>query len=678
MLKNTFQHIEGFGSIKEIDFWKSGVLSWDELIRRKTFQLDIFEGSHAKTILESSIIAFEKRDADFFAKTLSPTEFYRIALTFPEDVMFLDIETTGLSRYYDHITLIGWSFLGEFDVYYKGLDKEKLVAAFKRAKCIVTYNGSIFDLPFIKKEFPELNIPVCHIDLRFFAKRFGFSGGLKKVEKQIGFERSADAKKLTGEIAPVLWHRYKEGDLMSLKNLIDYNRFDIDGMKLLLDVCIEKSIVGLPLIKNLINPIRFSDYPSKLKFSKKKQKGFVYLKQYDGHVGTLVTLKDLPVYKKLSIVGIDLTGSEERATGWCHLIYNKAITKRINSDADLIEETIRCNPDIISIDSPLSLPKGRKTVFDDDEGRKEFGIMRECERILKKRGVSVYPSLIPSMQKLTQRGIMLADEFRKRGFPVIESYPGAAQDILGIPRKRASLEYLIKGLSSFGIKGDYEKIEVSHDELDAITSAMLGYFFWCGKFEALGNEEENYLIIPDVQKSYPDWKNKIVIGLSGGLSTGKTTAGKYLEKKGFAYGRFSMLIAKLVIDEGKEPNRKNLQEMGDYVNREKGQRWLCKNLIHQLFHDEKKIVIDGLRFPEDHAYMREKFGIHFKHIHLECSDSIRKKRYDTEERNDVRFEEAIKHNVERSVDKLSTLADMVIINDQNLQYLYGQIDKQIK
>jgi uncharacterized protein YprB with RNaseH-like and TPR domain/predicted nuclease with RNAse H fold/dephospho-CoA kinase len=678
MLKNTFQHIEGFGSIKELNFWKSGIVSWEEFIRRNSYQLDMFDNGKAKSILESSLTAFEKGDADFFAKTLSASEYYRIALTFPEDVIFFDIETTGLSRYYDHITLIGWSFLGEFNVYYKGLGKEKLVTAFKRAKCIVTFNGSLFDLPFIRNEFPELKIPVCHIDLRFFARRFGFSGGLKEIEKKIGFKRFGDAKKLSGEFAPILWHKYKEGDLKSLEKLIEYNRFDIDGMKLLLDICIEKSIEGLPFLKKMISPIKFSKYPSELKFSKKSNKGFVFIKKYEEHVGTTVTLKDLPVYENLSIVGIDLTGSEKRATGWCHLLYNKAITKRINSDSDLIDETLRCKPTVVSIDSPLSLPKGRKSVFDDDEGRDEFGIMRECERILKRRGVSVYPSLIPSMQRLTQRGILLAQEFRKRGVPVIESYPGAAQDILGIPRKRASLEYLMKGLSSFGIQGDYEDIEVSHDELDAITSAMLGYFFWCGKFEALGNEEEDFLIIPDVKKNFPDWENKIVIGFSGGLATGKTTSGQYLSSKGFTYGRFSMLIEKLVTDEGNESNRKNLQEMGDYVNKIKGQRWLCKNLILQLFQDKKKIVIDGLRFPEDHAFMKEKFGGNFIHIHLKCDDTIRKQRYMKEERNDVKFENAIKHTVEREVDNLLNLADIVINNNRKLSYLYNQLNKLIK
>ena len=99
--------------------------------------------------------------------------------------------------------------------------------------------------------------------------------------------------------------------------------------------------------------------------------------------------------------------------------------------------------------------------------------MRECERILKRRGVNVYPCLIPSMQKLTRRGIQLATKFRKLGIPVIESYPGAAQDILAIPRKRAGLNYLADALAEFGIFDNFTEKQISHDELDAITSSIV-------------------------------------------------------------------------------------------------------------------------------------------------------------------------------------------------------------
>ena len=61
----------------------------------------------------------------------------------------------------------------------------------------------------------------------------------------------------------------------------------------------------------------------------------------------------------------------------------------------------------------------------------------------------------------------LAERFRSLGIPVIESYPGAAQDIMGIPRKGAGVEYLRQGLADFGVRGSFVDNTVSHDELDA-------------------------------------------------------------------------------------------------------------------------------------------------------------------------------------------------------------------
>jgi predicted nuclease with RNAse H fold len=79
---------------------------------------------------------------------------------------------------------------------------------------------------------------------------------------------------------------------------------------------------------------------------------------------------------------------------------------------------------------------------------------------------------------------------------VIESYPGAAQDLLGIPRKGSSLEELKQGMARIGIAGDYLIGAVSHDEVDAITSALVGLFFLADDYIALGTSTEDYLIVP--------------------------------------------------------------------------------------------------------------------------------------------------------------------------------------
>jgi len=126
---------------------------------------------------------------------------------------------------------------------------------------------------------------------------------------------------------------------------------------------------------------------------------------------------------------------------------------------------------LVSIDSPLSLPEDPNKIY------------RDCELTLKRRDIGVYWCLLPSMEKLTRRGIGLAGIIREHGYQVIESYPGAAQDILGIPRKNKGTQVLAEALESYGIKGN---LSVSHDELDAITSAIVGQLYLDGNYEALG------------------------------------------------------------------------------------------------------------------------------------------------------------------------------------------------
>lgn len=95
----------------------------------------------------------------------------------------------------------------------------------------------------------------------------------------------------------------------------------------------------------------------------------------------------------------------------------------------------------------------------------------------------------------------LAEEFRRRGYNVIESYPGAAQDIMRIPRKGSSLAELAQGLANFGIKGRFILEPCSHDELDAITSAVVAHFYLAGEYEGLGDEREAQLIVPKITNS---------------------------------------------------------------------------------------------------------------------------------------------------------------------------------
>jgi uncharacterized protein YprB with RNaseH-like and TPR domain/predicted nuclease with RNAse H fold/dephospho-CoA kinase len=662
MLTCTFRHFKGIGAKTERELWRSGVSSWDEFESRHAVQLSMFfvdiDDPELAQIGDSKK-AFDKEDADYFARSLPKQEHYRIALSFPSKTLFLDIETTGLSRYYDTITLVGWSMAGEYNVYMKGDDPGPLRKALSEAKAIVTFNGSLFDVPFLNYEFSDLQLPAAHVDLRFLARRVGLVGGQKDVETTIGVQRPGVLSEMRGAAAPLLWHKYRRGDLESLQLLISYNYADIEGMKFVLDTVVERLLEVDQFPKQIGRPHRFAGTYSQLTTDALLGRTKFFVREYKGSSGPLITLKDLqvPVHR---IVGIDLTGSEARPSGWCLLEDGEATTLRIGSDEDLIGATMRAKPSLVSIDSPLSLPAGRITVDDDDPGRRSFGIMRECERILKKRGVNVYPSLIRSMQALTARGIRLAKYFRSIGVPVIESYPGAAQDIMNIPRKRADLALLKAGLAEFGISGDFENQDVSHDELDAITSAVVGLFFMSGKFEALGNEDEEYLIIPDTKPGRNPWGKRKVVGLSGPISSGKTSAGRHLESRGFAYGRYSQVLQALLEERGIPVTRESLQQIGEEVYEGLGQRWLGSELIKRM-PESGDLVIDGLRHPEDHSFLAEKFGPDFLHIHIDAAENIQRERY-LDEGTMEEFTKASAHPVEANIPKLAELAHVIIQN----------------
>jgi len=675
MLRNTFRHIKGIGKKSEISLWEKGITDWEKYLKTNGNQLTLFE-NHKRNPILSSINAYKKGDIDFFARTLPHSEYYRIALTYPGETLFLDIETTGLSIYYDYLTLVGWSLGRNYGVCFRGQDTTSLIAVLKSAKAIVTFNGSLFDLNFLRKTLPDMYIPSVHIDLRFLARRVGLSGGQKKIEPEVGFERPDSIKEIVGESAPILWHKYRRGDREALKQLITYNHTDIEGMKWILDYSIDQLYVRENVPDTIRSNTKFSNFQSKIRWVECKPKNNnpykVYLSKDIGRPKPLITFEELNNIVSLSdltTVGIDLVSSEERESGYCILKGNHALT-RIKTDAEMIQQAIDAGANLISIDSPLSIPKGRTSFFDDDPYRDRFGIMRECERILKRRGINVYPCLIPSMQKLTRRGIGLAEKFRMLGIPVIESYPGAAQDILAIPRKRAGLNYLADALLEFGIFDNFTKRKISHDELDAITSAIVGIFFWAGKFEALGNEDEEYLIVPETDRNSSRWADRKIIGLSGPIAAGKTTASYFLRDRdrGFDYGRFSLVLENILRERDIQPSRRELQDFGNEINMMQKQRWLAKKLVQKM-PSHGNLVIDGLRHPEDHALLTEAFGPAFLHIHIISPESVRLARYISDGKTKEEFLEATSHPVERNVPLMASLSHVILENTRDIKNL---------
>jgi predicted nuclease with RNAse H fold len=197
----------------------------------------------------------------------------------------------------------------------------------------------------------------------------------------------------------------------------------------------------------------------------------------------------------LNVVGLDLAGSPKRPTGFCLLHRQLCATSVLHSDEEILTETRLASPEVVSIDAPLFLPKGRESL--EQRGPPH---LRVCDRELLRMKIRFFPITLGPMRMLTERGIRLRKVLESDGFKVIEGYPGAVQDMLGMPRKQAGLEKLRRALMDFGVRGGIKKKDISGDELDAITCAILGKMYLDGSYLAIGDEDEGFMILPDVTR----------------------------------------------------------------------------------------------------------------------------------------------------------------------------------
>ncbi|MDH5574577.1 MAG: DUF429 domain-containing protein [Nitrospirota bacterium] len=194
-------------------------------------------------------------------------------------------------------------------------------------------------------------------------------------------------------------------------------------------------------------------------------------------------------HKPYVIVGVDLAGSPHRPTGVCLLKGMHAKTRIAFTNEEILGTIREAKPDLVPMDAPLSLPPGRITIHD-----RSGDHLRECDRELQRRKIRFFPITLGPMRMLTERGLALKAQIEKMGYRTVECYPGAAQDIWGIPRQKQDLKGLLEGLKKLGVKELTTKM--TSDELDAVSAALTGRFSLLGKGEMLGDEKG--ILIPRI------------------------------------------------------------------------------------------------------------------------------------------------------------------------------------
>jgi uncharacterized protein len=239
VLRSTFLHLPGVGSLTEAELWRRGVTTWDRF--RAAGSLPGISPERRRR-LEREIDAAERAlvesNAGWFARRLPPAEYWRLYPDFRSSTAFLDIETTGLSPYQGLVTVVAVHTPGKTRSFVADDDLEELPAYLGRFRLLVTFNGVFFDVPFLQVRFPQLVVPAAHIDLRFVLRRLGLTGGLKRIEQQLGVGDRAGVEGIAGLDAVRLWEAYRRGSRESLDRLIQYNRADTVNLEPLLEYAV--------------------------------------------------------------------------------------------------------------------------------------------------------------------------------------------------------------------------------------------------------------------------------------------------------------------------------------------------------------------------------------------------------------------------------------------------------
>ncbi|MCK4910401.1 MAG: ribonuclease H-like domain-containing protein [Thermodesulfovibrionales bacterium] len=230
MIRHTFSILNGIGSSRESRLWQEGVLTWEDFLSSEA-PAGISPGS--KSIYDEKLVEATDRldegDASYFSETLARSDHWRLFDRFSEDAVCLDIETNGLpAGAGGYITVVGLYDGSQYTSFVRGRDlsAKALSDALSGCKCLVTFYGSVFDIPFMERALPGFSLDAPHFDLCFGLRKLGIRGGLKRIEGRFGIARGEDLDGMDGYGAVLLWNRAKRGNAEALDLLVRYNRED--------------------------------------------------------------------------------------------------------------------------------------------------------------------------------------------------------------------------------------------------------------------------------------------------------------------------------------------------------------------------------------------------------------------------------------------------------------------
>ncbi|MDI6801090.1 MAG: ribonuclease H-like domain-containing protein [Thermodesulfovibrionales bacterium] len=240
MIRHTFSLLNGIGEKLERHIWRRGVLTWSDFRDCKEIEgisperKRLYDDQLMQCSLELNI-----GNAEYFARVMKRREHWRLFDVFKNGAVCLDIETNGFQPGHGgYVTVVGlydgydWRHLTMCE----NLTAENLNRELSGYKCLITFYGASFDIPFLFRCLPGVRFDIPHFDLCYAARRLGMNGGLKKLEEMFGIDRDDSVKGMNGYDAVKLWGHARKGSSEAMELLLTYNREDTINLLKLADV----------------------------------------------------------------------------------------------------------------------------------------------------------------------------------------------------------------------------------------------------------------------------------------------------------------------------------------------------------------------------------------------------------------------------------------------------------
>ena len=235
MLERSFIHLPTVGPQRELAIWRAGIACWEDFLARGKQVLPPRVYGLGRPVVERSLAALASPQGLLQLASLFPArEHWRFYPRFSR-AAFLDIETGGDLDDWGGVTVVGVYDGRRVRQYVAGRDLHEVDQALRGFDLVVTFSGTSFDLPVLRRVFGRLHLPPLEVDLRFLLRRLGFSGGLKRIEKMLGLERPPEVSDLGGRQAVELWQAHLAGQEGALETLLTYNACDVINLAPLLE-----------------------------------------------------------------------------------------------------------------------------------------------------------------------------------------------------------------------------------------------------------------------------------------------------------------------------------------------------------------------------------------------------------------------------------------------------------